>query len=200
MKKLWIFLMAIMPFIVSCSNDDEELMISPAPERFTIDMAVTNNEGVDLVYLSEDYLTSGDYAKKFKLESWEAYLGDKLVQSAHDDPLNRYKSTYNNDSIGYKLISLDTDGRMQKHMKDWNKKHNATYLLTSPSLFGDAKEHVIDLEIQGIEDKVKQTFVIEFSIFVDGIEQEVFYPHFWEGLYPKGHAFRPYFILNVDKL
>ena len=89
---------------------------------------------------------------------------------------------------------------MWDFIRDWNKKHNATYLLTSPSLFGDAKKHVIDLEIQGIEDKVKQTFVIEFSIFVDGIEQEVFYPHFWEGLYPKGHAFRPYFILNVDKL
>ena len=101
------------------------------------------------------------------------------------------------------LIVLETNGALQKQMKDWNQRHLAKYVMASPELFGDTKEHTIDLNILGIEDEVMKTFFIEFSISVDGVEQTVYYPEYWEGLYPKdphGNAHSPYFVLNVDAL
>ena len=166
-------------------------------------MAVTNSEGEDLVFSSEDYLTTGDYAGRYKFESWNAYLGDKLVQSDVEDIMSHFKPTAYNPKMNQHLIVLETNGALQKQMKDWSQRHRAKYVMASPELFGDTKEHTIDLNILGMEDKVKKTFFIEFSVSVDGVEQTVYYPENWEGLYPKdphGNAHSPYFVLNVDAL
>lgn len=196
-----LLLFAFISSFSSCNNDEAE--ISTAPEMFSILMAVTNSEGEDLVFSSEDYLTTGDYAGRYKFESWNAYLGDKLVQSDVEDIMSHFKPTAYNPKMNQHLIVLETNGALQKQMKDWNQRHLAKYVMASPELFGDTKEHTIDLNILGIEDEVKKTFFIEFSISVDGVEQTVYYPEYWEGLYPKdphGNAHSPYFVLNVDAL
>ena len=203
MKKLFkiSLLFAFISSFSSCNNDEAE--ISTAPEMFSILMAVTNSEGEDLVFSSEDYLTTGDYAGRYKFESWNAYLGDKLVQSDVEDIMSHFKPTAYNPKMNQHLIVLETNGALQKQMKDWSQRHRAKYVMASPELFGDTKEHTIDLNILGIEDEVKKTFFIEFSISVDGVEQTVYYPEYWEGLYPKdphGNAHSPYFVLNVDAL
>ena len=203
MKKLFkiLLLFAFISSFSSCNNDEPE--ISTAPEMFSILMAVTNSEGEDLVFSSEDYLTTGDYAGRYKFESWNAYLGDKLVQSDVEDIMSHFKPTAYNPKMNQHLIVLETNGALQKQMKDWSQRHRAKYVMASPELFGDTKEHTIDLNILGIEDEVKKTFFIEFSISVDGVEQTVYYPKYWEGLYPKdphGNAHSPYFVLNVDAL
>lgn len=196
-----LLLFAFISSFSSCNNDEAE--ISTAPEMFSILMAVTNSEGEDLVFSSEDYLTTGDYAGRYKFESWNAYLGDKLVQSDVEDIMSHFKPTAYNPKMNQHLIVLETNGALQKQMKDWSQRHRAKYVMASPELFGDTKEHTIDLNILGIEDEVKKTFFIEFSISVDGVEQTVYYPEYWEGLYPKdphGNAHSPYFVLNVDAL
>lgn len=196
-----LLLFAFISSFSSCNND--EAKISTAPEMFSILMAVTNSEGEDLVFSSEDYLTTGDYAGRYKFESWNAYLGDKLVQSDVEDIMSHFKPTAYNPKMNQHLIVLETNGALQKQMKDWSQRHRAKYVMASPELFGDTKEHTIDLNILGIEDEVKKTFFIEFSISVDGVEQTVYYPEYWEGLYPKdphGNAHSPYFVLNVDAL
>ena len=203
MKKLFkiSLLFAFISSFSSCNNDEPE--ISTAPEMFSILMAVTNSEGEDLVFSSEDYLTTGDYAGRYKFESWNAYLGDKLVQSDVEDIMSHFKPTAYNPKMNQHLIVLETNGALQKQMKDWSQRHRAKYVMASPELFGDTKEHTLDLNILGIEDEVKKTFFIEFSISVDGVEQTVYYPEYWEGLYPKdphGNAHSPYFVLNVDAL
>lgn len=203
MKKLFkiSLLFAFISSFSSCNNDEPE--ISTAPEMFSILMAVTNSEGEDLVFSSEDYLTTGDYAGRYKFESWNAYLGDKLVQSDVEDIMSHFKPTAYNPKMNQHLIVLETNGALQKQMKDWSQRHRAKYVMASPELFGDTKEHTIDLNILGIEDEVMKTFFIEFSISVDGVEQTVYYPEYWEGLYPKdphGNAHSPYFVLNVDAL
>ena len=203
MKKLFkiSLLFAFISSFSSCNNDEPE--ISTAPEMFSILMAVTNSEGEDLVFSSEDYLTTGDYAGRYKFESWNAYLGDKLVQSDVEDIMSHFKPTAYNPKMNQHLIVLETNGAVQKQMKDWSQRHRAKYVMASPELFGDTKEHTLDLNILGIEDEVKKTFFIEFSISVDGVEQTVYYPEYWEGLYPKdphGNAHSPYFVLNVDAL
>lgn len=196
-----LLLFAFISSFSSCNNDEAE--ISTAPEMFSILMAVTNSEGEDLVFSSEDYLTTGDYAGRYKFESWNAYLVDKLVQSDVEDIMSHFKPTAYNPKMNQHLIVLETNGALQKQMKDWSQRHRAKYVMASPELFGDTKEHTIDLNILGIEDEVKKTFFIEFSISVDGVEQTVYYPEYWEGLYPKdphGNAHSPYFVLNVDAL
>ena len=106
--------------------------------------------------------------------------------------------------IRYKSPSLKNKITSNKYgIKRIKRSANAKYVMASPELFGDTKEHTIDLNILGIEDEVKKTFFIEFSISVDGVEQTVYYPEYWEGLYPKdphGNAHSPYFVLNVDAL
>lgn len=202
MKNLFnlVFLLALLPLLSSCNdNHDEDTGMSLAPEKFNILMAVTNNVGEDLVLASENYVTTGDYAKKFRFDTWNAYLGEKLIQSKEEDYMCNYKPVSYNDKTEQYFISLETDGRLQKQMEDWYKRYAARYIVTSPSLFADTKEHVIELEIQGIKD----TYFIDFTILVDGIKQEVYYPESWEGLYPKdlhSNATRPYFILNIDML
>ena len=194
-------LLAFLLPLTSCSDDD--VYLSSAPEMLSIHMAVTNNAGDDLVFPYDDSSSMGDDIGNYKFETWNAYLGKKLVQSDQEDVMVRFKPTLYNRKMSQYFISLETDTKLQSQMKDWCKKHQAKYVLTSQSLFGDSKEHVIDLEIVGMEDKVKQTFFIKFSIFVDGIKQEVYYPESWEGLYPKDpHSYvdRPYFVLNVDTL
>ena len=196
-----LLLFAFISSFSSCNNDEAE--ISTAPEMFSILMAVTNSEGEDLVFSSEDYLTTGDYAGRYKFESWNAYLGNKLVQSDVEDIMSHFKPTAYNPKMNQHLIVLETNGALQKQMKDWSQRHRAKYVMASPELFGDTKEHTIDLNILGIEDEVKKTFFIEFSISVDGVEQTVYNPEYWEGLYPKdphGNAHSPYFVLNVDAL
>lgn len=199
------FLLALLPLFTFCSsNDDEEGGISvSATDRFAIHMAVTNNANEDLVLTSESYFTTGDYANKFRFNVWKAYLGEELIQSYETDYRCAYKSAFYNKKIGLYLISLDTDARLQRQMKDRNQKHTAQYLIKSPALFGDTDEHIISLDVQGITDKTKQTFFVEFSISVDGVKQYVYYPEYWEGLYPKdphGYTDTPYFVLNVDSL
>lgn len=203
MKKLLdvLLLSALLLSFISCNDDKPE--ISSVPEMFSILMAVTNDNDEDLVFSSEDYLSTGNYAQKYKFEKWNAYLGDKLVQSDKEDVMCRFKSTAYNPKTNQYFIVLETNGKLQQQMKDWNQKHYAKYVITSPALFGDTEEHFIDLDIQGMDDKVKQTFHIEFSISVDGVKQTVYYPKDWEGLYPKdphGNAHTPYFVLNVDDL
>ena len=147
MKKLFkiSLLFAFISSFSSCNNDEAE--ISTAPEMFSILMAVTNSEGEDLVFSSEDYLTTGDYAGRYKFESWNAYLGDKLVQSDVEDIMSHFKPTAYNPKMNQHLIVLETNGALQKQMKDWNKRHHAKYVIVSKELFGDTEEHIIDLEI-----------------------------------------------------
>jgi len=191
-------------FLSSCKDEDSNLY-SEGPEAFTIYMAVTNNEGKDLAFPTNNYETTGDYPQMYKFDAWSAYLGNKLIQSNKEEGQTHcsYKKATYNTKTNQLLIHLETDRRLQREMKDWNKKHHAKYVIVSQALFGDKEEHVIDLDILGISDKVKQTFFIEFAISVDGVEQTVYYPESWEGLYPKdphGNARKPYFVLNVDDL
>ena len=128
-----------------------------------------------------------------------------MIQSDKEEGQSQYcyKKTSYNANTNQLFIHLETDGWLQRQMDDWNKKHHAKYVIVSKELFGDTEEHIIDLEILGVTDIVKQTFVIDFSVAVDGVEQTVYYPESWEGLYPKDanvNTHRPFFVLNVDAL
>ena len=198
------FIMSFMFLFSSCNNEDLK-EYSEAPEKFTILMAVTNDAGKDLAFPTNNYETTGDYPKRYKFDAWSVYLDKKLIQSDKKEGQSQYcyKKTSYNANTNQLFIHLETDGWLQRQMDDWNKKHHAKYVIVSKELFGDTEEHIIDLEILGITDKVKQTFVIDFSVAVDGVEQTVYYPEFWEGLYPKDsnvNTHRPFFVLNVDAL
>ena len=203
---IWILFVLTCLFI-SCS-DEEPATKSAAPERFQIYMAVTDNDGKDLVSATDDYITTGDKANTFHFASWDAYLENKLIQSSEEDLLCSYKETVYNPKMGLHFVCLETGTRLQRQMKDWYKNNAAEYIISSPALFGDTEKHVIGLEVRAITDEVKLTFSIDFTISVDGVKQTVYYPDSWEGLFPKDpYAFveyaltdKPYFILNVDDL
>jgi hypothetical protein len=191
-------------FFSSC-KEEESGNYAELSEVFTIFMAVTNNEGKDLAFPTNNYETTGDYPKRYRFDAWSAYLGDKLIQSNKEEGQAHFsskKASYNA-KANQLFIHLETDGWLQREMKDWYKKHKAKYVIVSQALFGDKKEHIIDLEILGIWDEVKSLFFVEFSVSVDGVKQEVYYPERSEGLYPKdpiGNMHYPYFVLNVDAL
>lgn len=75
------------------------------------------------------------------------------------------------------------------------------YVITSYSLFGDSNPHSIRINYQPRFETLLQV-EIEYTIFVDDIQQTVLYPKGWK-LEPKieyGTFIRPCFILNIDKL
>lgn len=203
MKKIsyysfWILLATSL--LTSCSDD--ETTISLNPESYAVFMFVTNDAGEDLILNSDKYYHT---TEEFRFDFWKVYLDGKLIQTA--DTQNNYWDKAVNylqyDDVDKKNISLDSNCEIQQRIKDSTSKHIVEYVVSSASLFGNSEEHTIHMEFIKTEDEYGYLNLKKYTISVDGVEQEVFYPIGWKDLYPKSQyesIIFPYFILNVDKL
>lgn len=197
LKLLWIF---IFPLLIGCSNEDKP--VGTRAEMYDVLMFVTNNAGDDLVRNSDKYYHT---IEKFNFDTWKIYLDGKLIQTANEENKYyerevNYQQEVNTDK---KNIRLDSNKEIQERIDNYDEKHIAEYVITSESLFGDAEEHTIRMEFRGIENDFEFYTAKEYSISVDGVKQEVYYPEDWKDLFPKtqyDHIYYPYFILNVDAL
>lgn len=201
-------LISFMLLLVSCSDEKEEATNS-VTEMFRVFMFVTNEANEDLILNSKNYYPKGHtmYAEyeEFGFDTWEVYLDGKLIQTEGKDNKYCYKSVNfgNLPGIVSKYISLDTNSEMQLLNKDWSDRHVLEYVITSFSLFGNTAEHNIRMEFKGLKNDNGGVTKFEYSISVDGVQQEVFYPIYWSELFPKSQYESinfPYFILNVDSL
>ena len=201
-------LMAFLLLFTSCSNDDEQDSVS-ITEMFRVFMFVTNDANEDLINQSADYYRNGHSPnivgiQEFRFDSWDVYLDGKLIQT--DNGNKQFKGVNFGNPVGVnsKFISLDTNCEIQQLIKDWSEKHVVEYKVSSESLFGDTEKHTIRMEFKGI----KNTFgnydgKSEYTIYVDEVQQTVFYPIYWKDLQPVSEYDTmnfPYFILNVDAL
>ena len=207
MKKLFsiTFLLALLPLFTFCSsNDDEEnSTYSVAEESFRLYMAVTNSMDEDLILVSENY-SQEDYGKMFHFDKWNIYWGENLLQPSYQEDQNAAMPVFYDNKTQRNFISLTLDNKLQRQILACNNKQILEYRFTSFSLFGDAESHTVHLELQRITDKdTKESSFVEFSVSVDGVKQDVYYPESWKGLHPKDpheNKYKPYFILNADAL
>ena len=195
----WI-LLPLISLLPSC-NEEEKPTSSPY-EIYDVLMFVTNDANEDLVLNSNKYY---HYDNTFRFDSWKIYLDGELIQTG--DKANRYYEREVNylqsTDVDRKNIRLDSSMEIQKRIDDYSEKHIAEYIVSSLSLFGDTKEHIIRMEFRKVENKYGYLALSEFTISVDDINQEVFYPNDWNDMTPKSQyksIIFPYFILNVDAL
>ena len=206
--KMMSALMAFLLLFTSCSNDDEQSSVS-ITEMFRVFMFVTNDANEDLINQSADYYRNGHSPnivgiQEFRFDSWDVYLDGKLIQTGNGNKQFKEVNFGNPVGVNSKFISLDSNCEIQQLIKDWAKAHVVEYKVSSESLFGDTEKHIIRMEFKGI----KNTFgnydgTSEYTIYVDEVQQTVFYPIYWKDLQPVSEyntmSF-PYFILNVDAL
>ena len=195
---LWLL---IFPFFIGCNNEEDKPMDNPV-EIYNVMMFVTNDAGEDLIQTSDKYYHT---IEKFNFDTWEIYLDDELIQTANEE--NKYYEREVNYqlevNIDRKYMRLDSDLEIQNRIEDYAEKHVAEYVVTSKSLFGDTEKHTIRMEFRGVENDFGYHTAKEYSISVDGVKQEVYYPEDWKDLFPKSqydYINYPYFILNVDAL
>ena len=195
---IWI-LLSFMNLSTSCSDDEPAFI---PHEMYDILMFVTNDANEDLVLKSDKYY---HYTNTFSFNSWEIYLDGRLIQTGDNE--NRfYEKNVNYQQytdVDRKNIRLDSNKEIQKHIDDSAQKHVAEFIVSSPSLFGDAEKHTIRMEFRKVENEYGYLTLSEFSVSVDGVAQEVFYPEHWEGMTPKSQyasIIYPYFVLNVDTI
>ena len=195
---LWLL---IFPFFIGCNNEEDKPMSNPV-EIYNVMMFVTNDAGEDLIQTSDKYYHT---IEKFNFDTWEIYLDDELIQTANEE--NKYYEREVNYqlevNIDRKYMRLDSDLEIQNRIEDYAEKHVAEYVVTSKSLFGDTEKHTIRMEFRGVENDFGYHTAKEYSISVDGVKQEVYYPEDWKDLFPKSqydYINYPYFILNVDAL
>lgn len=198
-----VFLLTSLFFLLSCSNDDEAWENSVTEESFPLYMAVTNSMDKDLIFASEDY-SNEYYGETFYFDKWNTYWGENLLQPSYQEDRNAVMPVFYDNEMKRYFIRLAPDNKLSRQMRACSNKQVLEYRFTSFSLFGDTEEHNIRLELQRITDKnTGQPSFVEFSVSVDGVKQNVYFPESWEGLYPKdshGNAYRPYFVLNVNDL
>ena len=209
MKRLFniTFLLALLPLFISCSNDDDDYDkdsgISVAEESFPLYMAVTNNINEDLVFASDDY-TKEYYGETFYFDKWNIYWGENKLQANHQEDVNAVMPVCYDNNTQWYFIRFTPDNKLTLKMRACNNKQILEYRFTSFSLFGDTELHTVHVELQRITDKnTNQSSFVEFSVSVDGVKQNVYYPESWKELHPKdshGNEYTPYFVLNVDAL
>ena len=194
-------LVVLMYLFTSCNNDDEDSPISMM-EMYDILLFVTNDANEDLIQSSDKYYHT---IEKFRFDSWNIYLDGKLIQTGNNE--NKYYERNVNylqhNTVDRKNIHLASNMAIQQQIDDYSKKHIAEYVVTSASLFGDAKEHIIRMEFRLVENQYGYLSLPEYIISVDGVEQEVFYPVHWKVLFPQSqheNIIHPYFVINVDAL
>ena len=210
MKKTKIMgaLMAFLLLFTSCSNDDEQSSVS-ITEVFRVFMFVTNDANEDLINQSADYYRNGHNPniigmQEFRFDSWDVYLDGKLIQTDNGNKQFKEVNFRKPAKVNSKFISLDTNCEIQQLIKDWAKAHVVEYKVSSESLFGDTEKHTIRMEFKGIKNQYgNYDGTSEYTIYVDEVQQTVYYPIYWKGLQPVSEyntmSF-PYFILNVDAL
>ena len=198
LKYLWIYLFSL---LFGCSNEEDKPIGKPV-EMYNVLMFVTNNDGEDLIQTSDQYYHT---VEKFNFDTWEIYLDGELIQTANEE--NKYYEREVNYqlevNIDRKYMRLDSDLDIQNRIENYAEKHVAEYVVTSQSLFGDTNTHCIRMDFRGIENDFGYYIAKEYSISVDGVKQEVYYPEDWKDLFPKSqydYINYPYFILNVDAL
>lgn len=210
MKKTKIMgaLMAFLLLFTSCSNDDEQGGVSTS-EVFRVFMFVTNDANEDVIYQSADYYRNGHSSnivgtEEFRFDSWDVYLDGKLIQTDNGNKQFKEVNLGNPVGVNSKFISLDTNCEIQQLLKDWSEKHVVEYKVSSESLFGDTEKHTIRMEFKGIKNKFgNYDGTSEYTIYVDEVQQTVFYPVYWKDLQPVSEYDTmnfPYFTLNVDAL
>lgn len=209
MKSLQSFcFLTIIILLVSC-KDDGGWSIAAKRESCRVYMFVTNDAGEDLVHHTEGYWMDGNGRETYRFDEWEAYWDSQLIASSKDDIkqslkiINELKADNPN---GMKNIYLDTDLRIQEILqenKEYTLPHVIEYVVKSKFLFGDDEKHVIKMDFKTTVVHDRDLFGnITYSIEVDGVPQDIFYPKFWNAQ-PRDentdYEF-PHFILNIDKL
>lgn len=201
MTKKLLLVIGLFGILVGCQNEEDK-PIGSSVEMYDVLMFVTNNANEDLIQTSEQYFHT---VEKFKFDTWEIYLDGELIQTANEE--NKYyerEVDYRLEvDIDRKYMRLDSNLEIQNRIEDYAEKHIAEYVVTSKSLFGDTEKHTIRMEFRGIENDFGHYTAKEYSISVDGVKQEVYYPEDWKDLFPKSqydYINYPYFILNVDAL
>ena len=188
----------------SCSKDDNiSLSIPHTLDVSLIYMLVTNDEGEDLVLKSPDYSVTSKGIETFGFDSWEVYIKDDLIQSSKENIKYKRKKVnpYNENPDGRKNIVLESNLAIDKILEkdDYRKPYTWEYIVSSHSLFGDSEPHRIRINYLPKFETLHHV-EIEFTIWVDDIQQTVYYPEGWS-LEPKIEGFyEPCFILNIDRL
>lgn len=191
----------------SCNKDDDGRDFSPSPihDVSRVNMIVTNNLEEDLILKSSDYAVTSKGVETFAFDSWEVYMNGDLLQSSKENIEYRRKRVdhYHENPDGKRIVNLESDLIIDEKLRADGYKKSCTweYVITSYSLFGDSNPHSIRINYQPRFETLLQV-EIEYTIFVDDIQQTVLYPKGWK-LEPKieyGTFIRPCFILNIDKL
>lgn len=196
---LWA-LLTLACYFTSCNNDDEWGI--SVTEIYNIRMFVTNDDGEDLILNADKYYST---LNEFRFDTWEIYLNGQQILTANDKNKYGHKQVFTSqdDNGERKNIILNSNCKIQDRIKDHTQKHIAEYVISSSSLFGDTEKHIIRMEFWMTESESKNLFYTQYFISVDNVKQEVFYPEYYKGLFPKSQykgIFHPYFVLNVDAL
>lgn len=208
MKKTKIMgaLMALLSLFASCNNDDEQSSLS-ITEVFRVFMFVTNDANEDVILQSTDYYRNNPNIvgfEEFRFDTWDVYLDGELIQTDNGNKHFKAVNLGNFAKANSKYISLDTNCKIQQLIKDMSKAHVVEYKISSKSLFGDTEKHSIRMEFKCLKNEFgNYDGTSEYTISVDEVQQNVFYPIHWKGLQPVSEhsaMIFPYFILNVDKL
>ena len=186
-------LLAFICFLTSCSSDSAE---ESTYERYNVSMSVTNNVGEDLIQTSNKYYPT---LNEFRFDTWEIYLDGKLIQTANDGNKYAHRQVYTlqENNATCKGMILNSTLEIQKQININAEKHVAEYVISSVSLFGDTKEHTIRMEFWNTKNDFGYYSSAEYTITVDGVKQEVYYP----GPNSQYKSIKePHFVLNVDAL
>lgn len=190
----------------SCSKDDVIYLSKPHTREVSlIYMLVTNDKGEDLVLKSPDYSVTSKEVETFGFDSWKVFVNEKLLQSSEENITHRRKKVnpYKEENYGgKKIIALESNLAVDNILeKDgyYKKPYTWEYIVTSYSLFGDSEPHRIRINYLPRFETLLHVEV-EFAIWVDDIQQTVYYPKGWS-LEPNVQEFHvPSFTLNVDRL
>ena len=190
---------------LSSCNDDRNFSPSPVHDVSMINMIVTNEKGEDLILKSSNYSVTSEGIETFGFDKWEVYMDNVLLQSSEENIKHQRKRVdhYHENPAGKRNVNLESDLVIDGILKKNGYKKPCTweYVVISQSLFGDSNPHQIRINYQPRFETLLHVEV-EYTIFVDDIQQTVLYPKAWK-LEPKVDSedfFRPCFVLNIDRL
>ncbi len=197
---IWCVLGILLPFLVSCNDNDDFTTGGYIPRTISLHMDFVNSEGNDLIALLASYqIPHGALAEKnddlvglmpddYTLN---VYLDGKLVESSKDDRNNQMCLVSDSPlKKGYKSLHFYSSKAEEEIMTDdhYKSSHVIEFKFTCEALFKDSEEHIIRFEYLSPN---PDTLVFDYKgeVTLDGKELNVVYPDDSEHLTNLGNSF-----------
>lgn len=197
---IWCVLGILLPFLVSCNDNDDFTTGGYIPRTISLHMDFVNSEGNDLIALLASYqIPHGALAEKnddlvglmpddYTLN---VYLDGKLVESSKDDHNNQMCLVSDSPlKKGYKSLHFYSSKAEEEIMTDdrYKSSHVIEFKFTCEALFKDSEEHIIRFEYLSPN---PDTLVFDYKgeVTLDGKELNVVYPDDSEHLTNLGNSF-----------